>query len=74
MIIKEFKNNLYHTYSDLEFKIKKVGTEEIYDDAWDLIEVAYEETDIPIVEDNFLELLEKKLITQEQYDELKDGE
>ena len=73
MIIKEVKNNLYHTYSNAGFKIQKVGTEEIYDDAWDLIDVAYEETDIPIIEDKFLELLKKQLITQEEYDEINGG-
>jgi len=52
MIIKEIKNNLHHTYSDAGFKIQKVGTDETYDDAWDLIDVAYEETDIPIIEED----------------------
>ena len=55
MIIKEFKNNLYHTYSDEGFKIKKTETEEIYDDAWDLLETEYEETDIPIIEEEIIE-------------------
>jgi hypothetical protein len=58
MIIKEIKNNLYYTYSNAGFKIQKVGTDEIYDDAWDLIDVAYEETDIPIIEEEIEENLE----------------
>ena len=42
--------NLYHTYSDQELKIQKVGTNEIYDEAID-VEFApyvYVETDKPI--------------------------
>lgn len=53
MIVKEFYKtrkdgvNLYRTYSDANFMIKKVGTEELYSEAID-IETApytYEETD-----------------------------
>ena len=54
MIIKEILNEtLERHYSDAGFKIQKVGTEEIYDDAIDLIELHYEyiETDIPIDSD-----------------------
>lgn len=39
--------NLYRTYSDLFYKIKKIGTEEIYDEAIDIEDSGfqYEETD-----------------------------
>lgn len=39
-----------HTYSDGGFKIRKVGTDEIYDDAIDIDNTpyAYEETNIPV--------------------------
>ena len=59
MIIKEFYRtrtdgvNLYRTYSDADFMVRKVGTEEIYSEAID-IELApyeYEETDRKIVEE-----------------------
>ena len=36
---------LTHTYSDT-YKIRKVGTDEIYDDAIDVLNFQYEETDI----------------------------
>ena len=38
------------TYSDNDFKIRKVGTTEVYQDAIDVPEsgFVYEETDIPI--------------------------
>lgn len=42
MIVREFYKEridgvkLYKTYSDLCYKIKKVGTEEIYDEAIDI--------------------------------------
>ena len=61
MIIKEFYKtrtdgvNLYKTYSDEQLKIKKIGTDEIYDEAID-VETApyeYEETEEKIEE--FLE-------------------
>jgi formylmethanofuran dehydrogenase subunit E-like metal-binding protein len=56
MIVKEFYTtredgvNLYITYSDLNLKIRKVGTDEIYDEAIDVegATFTYEETDIPI--------------------------
>ncbi len=40
---------LYRTYSDNNYKIKKVGTEEIYDEAIDVENASffYEETDTP---------------------------
>lgn len=62
MIIKEFFRtrkdgvSLYRTYSDQKVMIRKVGTDEIYDEAID-IETApfvYEETDQPIVEEENL--------------------
>lgn len=56
MIIKEFYEtredgvNLYRTYSDADLKIRKVGTDEIYDEAIDVESApfAYEETDMPV--------------------------
>lgn len=56
MIVKEFFRtredgvNLYRTYSDADMKIRKVGTDEVYDEAIDVEGAAYtyEETDIPI--------------------------
>lgn len=56
MIVKEFFKtrkdgvNLYRTYSDINLKIRKVGTEEIYDEAIDIegAPYTYEETDMPI--------------------------
>ena len=60
MIIREYYRtrkdgiNLFKTYSDNKVMIRKVGTDEIYDEAID-IETApyvYEETDQPIVEEN----------------------
>ena len=36
-----------HTYSDT-YKIRKVGTDEIYEDAMDVLDFQYEETDIPL--------------------------
>lgn len=52
-IIKEFYKkredgvNLYRTYSDVFYKIKKIGTEEIYDEAVDIEDsnFQYEETE-----------------------------
>ena len=56
MIVKEFFRtredgvNLYRTYSDADMKIRKVGTDEVYDEAIDVegAPYTYEETDIPI--------------------------
>ena len=56
MIIKEFFRtrkdgvNLYRTYSNENWKIHKIGTDEIYDEAIDVENApyTYEETDIPI--------------------------
>ena len=53
---KEYKK----TYSDSGYLIRKVGTDEIYEEAIDLLEtvVTYEETDI-IIEDEMSELEQK---------------
>lgn len=56
MIVKDFFRtredgvNLYRTYSDADMKIRKVGTDEVYDEAIDIegAPYTYEETDIPI--------------------------
>ena len=60
MIIKEFYTTredgveLYRSYSDKGLLIRKVGTEEIYSEAIDISTALYEyeETDIPIEENN----------------------
>lgn len=62
MIIREFYKtredgvNLYRTYSDKGVQIRKVGTNEIYDEAIDVENApfVYEETDI-VIED-YLEI------------------
>ena len=36
-----------HTHSDT-YKIRKIGTDEIYTDAIDVLNFSYEETDIPL--------------------------
>jgi hypothetical protein len=36
-----------HTYSDT-YKIRKIGTDEIYTDAMDVLDYQYEETDMPL--------------------------
>lgn len=56
MIVKEFYKirkdgiNLFRTFSDIGVMIKKVGTNEIYDEAVDVEDATftYEETDMPI--------------------------
>ena len=61
MIIREIINEqLERHYSDSGFKIRKIGTEEIYEDAIDLIELGYEyeETNIPIEDDVNYEYVE----------------
>lgn len=56
MIIYENKildgNSFIYCYSDQHKKIRKIGTNEIYDEAYDLLECdyKYEETDIEIEE------------------------
>ena len=65
MIIKEFYLtredgiNLYKTYSDQNFMIHKIGTEEIYDEAIDVENATYtyEETDEKIEQEE----LERKM-------------
>lgn len=59
MIKKEFFRtredgiNLYRTYSDKKYKIRKIGTNEIYDEAIDIegSDYRYEETDEKIEDD-----------------------
>lgn len=51
MIIKEQINGFIHTFSDQNKMIRKIGTDEIYYEAFDVLEFEYEETDIEI-EDN----------------------
>lgn len=59
MIVREFylerkdKVKLYRTYSDENYYIKKVGTEEVYDEAIDVENslYTYEETDGKIEEE-----------------------
>ena len=56
MIVKEFYStradgvNLVRTYSDKGMQIRKVGTDEVYDEAIDIENApfTYEETDMPI--------------------------
>lgn len=58
MIVKEFYKtradgvNLVRTYSDKGMQIRKVGTDEVYDEAIDIENApyTYEETDIPTEE------------------------
>lgn len=55
MIVKEFYRtrtdgvNLFRTYSDKGMQIRKVGTDEVYDEAIDIENApyTYEETEIP---------------------------
>ena len=51
MIIKENitidGREFTRTYSDT-YKIRKIGTDEIYTDAMDVLDYQYEETDIPL--------------------------
>jgi hypothetical protein len=52
MIVVE-KDNLNgreftHTYSDKGMMIQKVGTDEIYSDAYDVLDFEYVESEIPI--------------------------
>ncbi len=54
MVIKEFYKtrndgvDLYRSYSDTGLRIRKVGTDEVYDEAIDIADApyTYEETDI----------------------------
>lgn len=61
MIVREYYKtrkdgvNLYRTYSDEQYMIRKIGTDEIYDEAIDIENAPYEyeETDVKIeVEDD----------------------
>lgn len=62
MIAREFYGtrkdgvDLYRTYSDADLKIRKVGTDEIYDEAIDIdgAPYTYVETDMPIETDELL--------------------
>jgi hypothetical protein len=59
MIIKEFYRtrndgvNLYRSYSNIGVQIRKIDTDEIYDEAIDIADTPfeYEETDLPIDDD-----------------------
>ena len=75
MIIKEFYRtrtdgvNLYRTYSDCNFMIKKIGTEEIYSEAID-VETAryeYEETDIKLESDGVEDITNNSDISDEEF-------
>ena len=63
MIKKEFYKtrkdgiNLYRTYSDEGYRIKQIETENVYDEAIDIEDApyTYEETDMPIEEENATE-------------------
>lgn len=56
MVVKEFYTtrtdgvNLYRTFSDKNLYIKKIGTDEVYVDAIDVVgsEYTYEETDMQL--------------------------
>lgn len=66
MIVKEFYTtrkdgvNLYRTYSDADLKIRKVGTDEIYDEAIDIEGAPY-----TYVETNILIEVDEPLPNQE---------
>jgi hypothetical protein len=47
-LVEKRGKTFIHHYSDASLKIRKVGTKEIYDDALDVKEYEYEETDIPV--------------------------
>jgi hypothetical protein len=72
MIVREFYMtrgdgvNLYRTYSDADFLIQKVGTEEFYGEAIDVEGAPYEyvETDKPN------EYIEEENITSEEFDNM----
>lgn len=65
MIIKEFYSTrkdgvkLFKTYSDEGFYIKKIGTEEVYDEAIDVegTPYTYEETETTILEETNSEIV-----------------
>ena len=72
MIVKEFYKtredgiNLYRTYSDANFLIQKIDTEEIYTEAIDIEKAPYQyiETDIPN------EFAKEEEITSEEFDNM----
>lgn len=72
MIVREFYMtrgdgvNLYRTYSDADFLIQKVGTEELYSEAIDVESAPYEyvETDMPNEGDD------EDDITSEEFDNM----
>ena len=47
MIHIEQINGFTYTFSDT-YKIRKIGTNEVYEDAMDVLDFQYEETDIPL--------------------------
>ena len=61
MLIEEFidNNTRVKHYSDINMKIKQLETGIIYDDAVDIVpcRYTYEETDIPIEEEELLEFV-----------------
>lgn len=65
MIIKEFYSTrkdgvkLFKTYSDEGFYIRKIGTEEVYDEAIDVegAPYTYEETETTILEETNSEIV-----------------
>ena len=56
MIIQEQINGFTHTFSDNNKMIIKVGTEDFYSEAFDVIKFEYEETEIDI--ENTLDVTE----------------
>lgn len=48
MIIREDLDGFIRHYSDQNLLIRKVGTDEIYTDAMDVLNYQYEETDTPL--------------------------
>lgn len=51
-IVKETVGKFIHTYSDTGYRIKQVDTGLIYDDAMDIEEKEYTETEEKIMEDS----------------------
>lgn len=52
MIVVEQKNGFIHTFSDQNKMIKKVLSNEMYDEAFDVLSYDYEETEVPITKLN----------------------
>ena len=65
MIITEIKEingkKLVHNYSDENFYIRKIGTSEIFSDAYDLPEkkYVYEETENKITQEEYEEIIKE---------------